>query len=162
MDEYVLTKENLKELKALKLKQYQDSNLLSSEEEALIQKYERMKYSVRRHAVEVTPSQAKTPTSDCTTNDSSHQSQYVALVNENRQWRQSFASLKLSDYDKEMEKNLDHFNAAASHNADFLFFVRYLIFLLLMTDHLHFYLFLFIETARLFVVNRSVKRTHCV
>jgi hypothetical protein len=123
MDQFVLTKENLKELKTLKLKQYQTPQLLSSEDEATIKKFEHMKYSGGR-SIDVTPSQSKTPTSDTTTD--STKSQYAVLVEENRQWRNSFSKLKLSDYDKEMEKNSDHFNAAANHNAPFLLFVRFL------------------------------------
>jgi hypothetical protein len=122
MDQFVLTKENLKELKFLKLKQYQTPQLLSSEDEATIKRFEHMKYSGGR-SIDVSPSQSKTPTSDTTTD--STKSQYAVLVDENRQWRKSFAKLKLSDYDKEMEKNSEHFNAAANHNAAFLLFIRF-------------------------------------
>jgi hypothetical protein len=126
MDEFVLTKENLKELRTLKLKQYRSPQLLSSEDENTIRKLEGMKYS--GNLVDVTPShQPKTPTSDCTSSDSS-KSQYAVLVGENRQWRQSYSTLKLSDYDKEMESNSEHFEAAANHNASFLLFVRYFCF----------------------------------
>jgi len=124
MEDYVLTKENLKQLKVLKKKQYQYPELLSKEETVLISKFERMKY-LKVSSTDVTPVQAKTPTSDCTTSDS-NKSQYATLVDENRLWRQAFSTRKLSDYDKEMEKNMEHFKSAATFNADFLIFVRYI------------------------------------
>jgi hypothetical protein len=124
MEDYVLTKENLKQLKVLKKKQYQYPELLSKEETVLISKLERMKYS-KVSSTDGTPAQAKTPTSDCTTSDS-NKSQYALLVDENRLWRQAFSSRKLSDYDKEMEKNIEHFKAAATFCAAFLIFIRYI------------------------------------
>ncbi len=131
MDEYVLTKQNRKELKNLKLRQYQGAGFLSSTDEERMKTLERMKFSQGQTSTTVTPSpSARTPTSD-STSSSSVKSNYAALVDENRLWKQEFSSVKLSDYDKDMENCADLFYYAATYNAAFLLFIR------------HFYLFIY-------------------
>ncbi len=125
MDGFILTKQNSKELKALKLRQYQSPDSLSFDDEERIKTLERMKFS-RSQTSSVTPSPTeRTPTSDSVTSSTSIRSNYGALVDENRLWKQEYSSVKLSDYDKEMENCLEHFKSAAVYTAPFLLFIRH-------------------------------------
>ena len=136
-----MTKEKLKLLKALKLKQYRNPSFITKEEEELIKTLERIKYtgiSVLQSGNSVTPSPShKTASSSGsgTSSVGSNKSNYSVLVQENRLWKHSYASRKLSDYDVEMENNLEHFMTAATFRAPFLLFIRlvYISFLVLFT-----------------------------
>lgn len=132
MDDSVLTKENLRQLKALKLKQYQTPDLLTTEDEVSIRTLEAMKFSrgsipdsVNSFSGSITPSPSeKTTSSSSSSTSDSAKSSYAQLVDDNRLWKRSYSSKKLSDYDKEMESIFDHFTAAASHTATFILFIR--------------------------------------
>jgi hypothetical protein len=115
----------LKELKDLKVRQYQNPELLSSSDEDRIKTLERMKFSQGR-TPSVTPSPTvRTPTSDSTSSSTSVKSSYAALVDENRLWKKEYVTIKLSDYDKEMENCLEHFKSSATYTAAFLLFIRH-------------------------------------
>ncbi len=121
-----MTKENIRKLKKLKLKQYQSPQLLTVEDKLSIEALEKLKYSrniVAPSGSSATPSPTGGTSSDSGTSGGSARSNYSVLVAENRLWKDSYSSKKLSDYDDEMDKNLDHFRAAASFRAPFLLFI---------------------------------------
>ncbi len=122
-----MTKENIRLLKKLKLKQYQSPQLFTVEDKLSIDALERLKYSgsiVAPSGSSATPSPTGGGTSsDSGTSGGSGRSNYSVLVAENRLWKHSYSSKKLSDYDGEMDKNLEHFRAAASFRAPFLLFI---------------------------------------
>jgi hypothetical protein len=125
MEPLKITKEDKKQLKLLKIKQYQSPDLMSKEDLILIQKLEAIKYASHIQPLH-TPSSAQiTPLSTGSSLGDSDASAYALLVGDHKYFKGKFSVLKLSHYDKEMEINHQHFLQAAEYRAPFVVFIRY-------------------------------------
>ncbi len=122
-----MTKEDKKQLKMLKIKQYQSPDLMSKEDLIVIQKLEAMKYASHIQALH-TPSSAQiTPLSTGSSLGDSDSTAYALLVGDHKYFKGKFSMVKLSHYDKEMERNWQHFFQAAEYKAPFVNFIRYFV-----------------------------------
>ncbi len=120
-----MTKEDKVQLKNLKIKQYQNPDLMTEEDVTAIKKFEQKKYAARSQTILYTPtSVSKTPSSGVSSLGESTSSAYAVLVGDHKFHKQTFSTRKLADYDKEMESNHQHFFQAANYKAPYLIFIR--------------------------------------